>query len=422
MDSPEGATTETPPEPGVRPEDAATRRWRMVPPAVTPLSSGSIRDGIVDHIRGRGRAGFRSDLVSMLEAHTAGTYTSFRRALAGCFLEVARAASGDRDSILIPAFCSSDYVEAIEGVGLRPLRYDVDPTTLAADMPSLKSGLRRDPLAVVTINVLGYGSPMERIARLCADQDAYLIEALGYALGTTYRDTRLGRFGDCSVLNFQQGKPIPVGGGMVVGQAECLEFQDDTRPAVAPNVLALSGYAALGRPRPYFAYRKLSDVLAALPVAMTRDTTHPEAKFDVEYSPPFATISNFQGSVGRWVLQELAAHRRHRQRTAEFYARELSDLSALRQVRPVDGLSNLQYVRFPLLVDTPALRARIRQVLNGIGIQATSLYDWPVIDPDEYPGAAQIQDAILTLPTHPYVDARDRAVIVETIKAVVRAN
>lgn len=422
MDSPEWATTETPPESTVRPGGAAARRWRMVPPAVTPLTAGSIRDGIIDHMRGRGRAGFRSDLVSMLTARNAGTYTSFRRALAGCFLELARTESGDRKSILIPAFCSSDYIDAIEGVGLRPLQYDVDPDTLAADVASVKEGLQQDPLAVVTINVLGYGSAMEKIARLCADQDAYLVEALGYALGTTYRDKRLGRFGDCSVLNFQQGKPIPVGGGMVVGQAESLEFQDANRPAVAPNALALSGYAALSRPRPYYAYRKLSEVIATLPVGVTRDTTHPEPKFDVEYSPPFATISNFQGSVGRRVLQDLDAHQTHRQRTAEFFARELRDLAPLGQPTPVDGLSNIQYVRFPLLVDTPALRTRIKQALKRNGIHATSLYDWPGIDSDEYPGAAQLQEAILTLPTHPYVDARDREVIVETIRTVVRAD
>lgn len=422
MDSPEGTPTERASESVVGRDGDAGRPLRLVPPAVTPVTFADILTGVNDHINGRGRAAFRSNLVSMLDARNAGTYTSFRRALAGCFMELAETHQDEREAILIPAFCSSDYPDTIDGVGLTPIRYDVDPETLATDLSSLKEGLRQNPLAVVTVNVLGYGSPMERIVDLCDEHDAYLVEALGYALGTKYRDTLLGRYGDCSVLNFQQGKPIPIGGGMVVGQHDALDFQDTGRQAVEPNFVALCGYAALARPRPYYAYRKLSDVMTSLSLPSSRDTTHPEPKFGIEYAPPFATISNFQGSIGRRVLDQLADHQRHRQRAAQYYATELSDLNDVWHPTPVDGFSHLQYVRFPLLVETPELRARIKAALNEAGIQATTLYDWPILEADEFPGAARLQDAILTLPTHPYVDARDRRTIVETIRSVLRGN
>jgi hypothetical protein len=105
---------------------------------------------------------------SFLDAENSATYTSFRRTLAGCFHELAANAEDDRREVLVPAFCSSDFPDAIEGVGLETVRYDVDPGTLAFDAASVEDGLRTDPLAVVAINVLGYGSPMADLADRCA--------------------------------------------------------------------------------------------------------------------------------------------------------------------------------------------------------------------------------------------------------------
>lgn len=395
------------------------RRWRLVPPAITPLELADLGAGSVGQLRGDGRNRFRRDIESFLDAERSATYTSFRRALAGCFHEIAAAADDDACEVLIPAFCSSDFPEAIEGVGLEAVRYDIDPTTLALDTASLEAGLRREPCAVVAINVLGYGSPMAEFADRCAARDVYLVEALGYALGTEYEGEALGTFGDCSVLNFQQGKPIPVGGGMVVSQDSTLNFTDEGRPSIGANVGVLAGYTALSRPRPYYAYSKLKSLLDGVGSLDERATTHPESKFDVEYAPPFATISDFQGAIAHRVFGRLDEHRRQREATAEFYTEGLSACPRVEHLTPVPGLSNLQHVRFPLVADTEHLRDRIKDALVDAGVQATTLYDWPVIDPETFEGAGYLQRRIVTLPTHPYVDNRDRRLIVDTIRDTV---
>jgi dTDP-4-amino-4,6-dideoxygalactose transaminase len=392
---------------------------RLVPPAVTPLRASDIGAGLVGQLHGEGRDRFRRAVEASLDAEGSATYTSFRRALGACLRELTRHADG-RDTVLVPAFCSSDFADAIEGVGLEAVRYDVDPETLAADERSVTNGLRSDPLALVAVNVLGYGSPMAELAEQCAAQNTYLVEALGYALGTAYEHRRLGTFGDCAVLNFQQGKPIPVGGGMVVNQNSTLSFDDRDRPAVDVNVGALAGYTVFSRPHPYYVYTQLRDLLDAAGVSAPA-TTHPEQKFDVAYAEPFATLSNFQGTVAHRVFERLDDHRLARKRTARFYADELSDVGGIRHLTPVDGLAPLQYVRYPIRVEPEPLRDRIQASLAEAGIQATTLYDWPVLDPDTFPGAAALQRVILTLPTHPFVDERDRQQVVATIRAEVAA-
>lgn len=393
------------------------RRFRLVPPAITPLRAADIGAGCTGQFRGRGRDQFRRDVEAFLNAECSATYTSFRRTLAGCFHELADGT--DRTEVLIPAFCSSDFPDAIEGVGLEPVRYDIDPETLSLDLSAVETALESRPLAVVAVNVLGYSSPMAELADRCDAHDVPLVEALGYAFGTEYEGKRLGTFGDCAVLNFQQGKPIPVGGGMVVGQRSSHRFSDDMRTKVSPNITALTGYAALARPRPYYAYSRLRDALDDAGQLGERATTHPESKFEVQYEPPFATISDFQGAVAHRLFGRLEENRRERTRAADGYADGFADCDGISLLTPVDGLSKVQYVRFPVAAETEMLRNQIVARLASVGVQATTLYDWPVLDPERFPGAATLQQRILTLPTHPYVDDRDRQLIVDTVRSVV---
>ncbi|WP_096388818.1 DegT/DnrJ/EryC1/StrS family aminotransferase [Halopenitus persicus] len=396
------------------------RRWRRVPPAITPVRLADIAAGIAGQRAGTGRDEFRTEFTSFLDAESAASYTSYRRALCACLLELSSRTDDGRSEVYVPAFCSSDFADAIEGAGLTVSRYDVDPETMALDPASLEGLPTETALAVVVVNVLGYGSPMDRVTEYCRENDIYLVEALGYSIGSEYGSERLGTFGDCSVVNFQQGKPIPVGGGMVVSQDADLEFSDEGRPAVAPNLDTLTGYAVFGHPRPYFLYSRIADWFDRIDVSTARYSTHPESKFDVSYAPPFATISNFQGTVARRLFGRLETHRRRREHTAAVYATELADCPHVRHVRPVSGLSNHQHVRYPLLIDAPDLRDELREALSGVGVEAVALYDWPPIDDAAFPGAARLQRGIITLPTHPYVDEADRRLIVRTVRDVLR--
>jgi dTDP-4-amino-4,6-dideoxygalactose transaminase len=395
------------------------RRWRRIPPAITPVRISDIASGIAGQRAGTGRDEFRAAFESFLDAERTASYTSYRRALCACLLKLSSRTDDDRTRVYVPAFCSSDFAAAIEGAGLTVSRYDVDPETMALDPASLE-GLPTEPaLAVVVVNVLGYGSPMDRVAKHCRENGMYLVETLGYSVGSEYEGERLGTFGDCSVVNFQQGKPIPVGGGLVVSRDADLEFTDEGRPAVAPNVGALAGYAVFGHPRPYFLYSRIVDWLDRLDVSTSRHNTHPGSKFDASYDPPFATISNFQGTIARRLFDRLEAHRRRREHTAAAYATELADCPHVRHVRPVAGLSNHQHVRYPLLIESPELRDELRDALSEVGVEAVALYDWPPIDAETFPGAARLQRGIITLPTHPYVEEADRRLIVRTVRDVL---
>lgn len=390
---------------------------RVVPSAVTPVSGPGLLSSVTAHAQGDGLSAFRERMLSYLDGDAAGTYTSFRRALAVCLREVAATTGGE--AVLVPSFCSSDYPAAIEGIGLEIRRYDVDPNTLGADLDSLAESLEPDVAAVVAVNVLGYSSEMETLSAICEAHDTPLIEALGYGLGATYCGKRLGTFGDCSVLNFQQGKPVPVGGGMVVTR-QPYHCTDEGRSPVEPNIATLTGYAALGRPGPYGLYQSAGKKLYRA-LSDGQPSTHPEPKERVEYAPPFRTMSNFQGALALDIFTRRDEHRRHRAAVARWYDREFESVPGVELLEPVEGLGNHQYVRYPVLVDADQ-REEIVAALRGAGIQAGGLYDWPPIDAEEHPGGSTLQHRLLALPTHPYVTKRDCERASQILKACTQAS
>lgn len=397
---------------------ATGSRFRLLAPAVTPVGYREILGAIRDHRSGVGRAEFCTALATMLDADAAATYTSYRRALSACFHQL-DADHPDRERVLVPAYSSPDFAKAIEGVGLPVDRYDVDPNTLSMDTADLVDRINSNTLAVVAVSVLGFASPMDEIAGVCSDRNLPLVEAIGYGIGTTYRGRALGSFGDYTVVNFQEGKPIPVGGGMVLSTTATSSLSDTARTAAPPNVAEILGYATFAHPRAYRIYSAVVHLLERLGLGTDRITTHPGSKSDADYDGTFETMSNFQGAVGRRIFDRLDESRRARTRAAQFYQKELADSPPLDNVTAVEGLENHQHVRYPLLVDSTDLRDQIQRALRASGVQTSRLYDWPPVDASQFPGAASVQRRLLTLPTHPYTTEADRRRIVENIRSVI---
>lgn len=406
---------------GVRPQPAK-RPFYDLPGALTRVTARDVAAGLASHALGRGRTEFVDEVRAYLDADSAGTYASYHQALCAALRALDAATPPERRTVLLPAFCSSDFVDAVEAVDLPVRRYDVDPGTLAADLASLRAATDADALAVVAVNVLGYGSDVAAMRAVADDAGCFLVEALGYALGASYDGRRLGTFGDVSVLNFRQGKPIPVGGGMAVSRHPDVAFSDIGRDPAPPNVAALAGYALVQGPRRYYAYSRLADELDRNAGGGYEVTTHADATETSRQDDASApTMSNFQCAVARRVFARNRRERRARERFARAYAVAFAGLDAVEVVEPLPGVSDHQWVRFALLVDSHERRNEIAYTLDAHGVETTRLYDWPKLDGAAYPGARALQRRILPLPTHHLVAADDRERIVELVAHVCEA-
>lgn len=398
-------------------EGGVSSQYRQFPPAVTPLRGSDILAGIRGQLAGSGRTGLAERIVSLLEAETAASFTSFGTSLAACLEEV----SGERparETVLVPAFSSPEYRDAVDTVGLDVRRYDVSPETLALDTDSISEELLAESLALVTGSVLGYTSDLESLRVRCEKHDVFLIEAIGYSLGSRYNGRPVGTFGECAVLNFHHGKPLPVEGGMVVSSDPAVTLTDEGRPAASPNITTLAGYAAFSRPRLYSLYRRWIESQYGV---TERVVGYTPANQPIEDYRTLPTISNFQATIGSRILERLEAHQRVRARNANIYTRRLGDCPLVTHVTPLEAITRHQHVRFPLLVEEVPLRKQLQRCLDERGVQTSRLYDWPPIDEAAFPGAATLQEQLITLPTHPFVSRTDCESITDAIQSICSA-
>lgn len=380
----------------------------FMPAAVTPFRYGDLVKATRDHLRGRGLDGFERDVCTYLDATAAHSYTSFMRAIYACLHQLRDGNTGEK--VVLPRYSCPSFAHAILAAGLEIQYCDVDPRTLTIDLDHLRSLPTDGVLALVCVNHFGLANPMNEIERYCEREDVYLVEDLGYGLGTEYEGARLGTFGDLSVLNFQEGKAIPVGGGMAVRSgSESPTFPRD-RPKSRPNLGMMLGYRFFSNPVAYYGFMMGSLALGAnvrkrFSMEDTIQETSGEYDYDFEHDEPLYAISDFQGSLGASILDRLADYKARRAENAAKIEEGLSDLGHVRPVRELPKLSDPHYIRYPVLIER-GRRDDFKERLLAAGIEASSMYTEHGIDidADAYPGSAEISERLLTLPCHPNVD------------------
>lgn len=425
-----------------------TRRPAALQPvAITPTTSGDIVGAAADHLRGRGREQLRRQVVEYLGAADAATYTSFVRSLYACLETIQRregagaGSSGAAGAVLLPRYSCPDFAHAIDAAGLTRRYCDVDPGTLAIDEASLRSLETDDALALVAVNHFGLSNSMDRLVDFCADRGLYLIEDLGYSLGAEYRGTRLGGFGDFGVLNFREGKAVPVPGGMVTTRREDVDLgggdrdggvgggpgavagdSHGERPAARPAVHVALGYRALSHPAPYRALDAISGLVGTdvrKRASMEDTTRRATSEFENDFEPtrPLPAMSDFDAALGRRVFDRLERVRRGRNATAMYYRDALAGCDGVEPIRALPE-TRPHFIRYPVLVDADR-RSGLVDRLDAAGIEASTVYhdDGMRVDETAYPGSARVCRELVTLPTHPRLGDDDRAAVVETVRS-----
>lgn len=100
-----------------------------------------------------------------------------------------------------------------------PIFIDSDAETWNMSPTALEEAFQKYPKvkAVIVVHLYGLSANMDPIARLCKKHQVALIEDAAESLGTYYKGTHTGTFGDYGVFSFNGNKIITSsGGGMIV--------------------------------------------------------------------------------------------------------------------------------------------------------------------------------------------------------------
>jgi dTDP-4-amino-4,6-dideoxygalactose transaminase len=398
----------------------------FVAPAGTPISPVTF---VVSLARGLGSSA-AIPLGEGLAAHAGHRrywLVSTGRAAMVLALQAMRDVSKDpqRVEVIVPAYTCYSVPASVIKAGLKPRLCDVDPASLSLDPEALRKFDFSRVLAIVTANLYGIPNHLQSIEAIAREHGAFMLDDSAQALGATHEGRPVGGFGDVGLYSFDKGKNITSleGGALVASHPELSAALDRRHATLAPasatrtaaTIVKLAAYATLLHPTLYGVVRKLPGLGLGRTVY---DETYPVERYS-------GTLAGFAGTL----LKRLPTLTRGRQDNALALQAALSQVPGVRLI-DVPANSQPAYARYPFLMTDASRRAALLERLEAAGIGATASYPsalndvpevarhLPAIDL-EMPGARQVANTIVTLPTHAYSPADLPARVAASMRGVV---
>jgi CDP-6-deoxy-D-xylo-4-hexulose-3-dehydrase len=124
------------------------------------------------------------------------------------------------DEVITTATAFPTTLNPIIQNGLIPVFVDIDLGTYDANTEALKSAVGPKTRAIFMAHTLGNPFDLDTVLELAKEHDLWVIEDSCDALGGTYRDKKVGTFGDLATFSFYPAHQMTMGeGGMVVGRS-----------------------------------------------------------------------------------------------------------------------------------------------------------------------------------------------------------
>ncbi|OQX28233.1 MAG: UDP-4-amino-4-deoxy-L-arabinose--oxoglutarate aminotransferase [Desulfobacteraceae bacterium IS3] len=135
-------------------------------------------------------------------------------ATAGMHLALCALGVGPGDEVITPSMTWVSTVNLIVMAGATPVFADIDRDTLMVSPDSVKEVLSNQTRVIIPVHFSGAAADIEPLRRIAAERDIFLVEDAAHAVGTEYKNERIGGKGT-SVFSFHPIKNMTTGeGGM----------------------------------------------------------------------------------------------------------------------------------------------------------------------------------------------------------------
>lgn len=202
----------------------------------------------------------------------AGQAVSVTSATAGMHLVLLALGIGPGDEVITPSMTFASTVNMIALCGARPVFVDVRYDTLNVNVDEIEARINPRTRAIIPVHFAGAPAEMDRIMEIAGRHRLRVIEDAAHAIGTRFRGTHAGGFGEIAVFSFHPLKNITTGeGGMITHNDELLEKKLRTMRFHGIERDAWKRYGKGGNPEydieePGYKYN-LTDIQAALGIA-----------------------------------------------------------------------------------------------------------------------------------------------------------
>ncbi len=362
---------------------------------------------------------FRAALAAYLGADACFPAASGRAALYLLLTTLRNEMGGaDRSEVVLPAYTCPSLGKVTLMAGLTPRFVDVSPYTLSFNSAELATAVGARTLAVICVHPFGIPHPVTAAQQIAQDAGAVLIEDAAQAMGAKLGGRYVGATARFGLFSLGPGKPMSTGGGGFVCTADAAASDllrrvwDDLPPTTgAASSLAAARIVLLAA-----AFHPVGWRLATLAGAQRVGESEASWGFTLRGLTPA------QAGAGLALLPRLPAINAARRARGEALMAALAGMDGIHLPAQAAAARDAQersepaepiYLRLPLILDSEAQCAAAHQALLAGGYGAGRMYRrtmaefFPAYADGAYPGAEQVAQRLLTLPTHHYLSERD---------------
>lgn len=162
------------------------------------------------------------------------------------------------DEVITTPYTFFATVSAITRLQLKPVLVDIDPLTFNIDVNQIESALTPRTRVILPVHLFGQAVDMERIMAIAKKHNLKVVEDTAQAIGSRWKNTPAGAWGDIGTLSFFPTKNL---GGF--GDGGALTTNDDAL-AERLRILRMHGM----QPKYYHPYVGLNGRLDTLQAAL----------------------------------------------------------------------------------------------------------------------------------------------------------
>jgi dTDP-4-amino-4,6-dideoxygalactose transaminase len=141
-----------------------------------------------------------------------------------CTMEIALriAGIGPGDEVITTPNSWVATANVIIEVGATPVFADIDARTHNIDLDKVEAAITPRTKAIIPVHMTGLPCDMDKLYALAKKYNLRVVEDAAQAIGSTWKDKRIGAFGDFVSFSFQVNKNIMTaeGGCLVINNAE----------------------------------------------------------------------------------------------------------------------------------------------------------------------------------------------------------
>ncbi len=350
---------------------------------------------------------------------SAGFFLSSGRAGLLLILEALKAAGGAKKTgVIIPAYTCPTVPYTIEKAGLRVLLCEIDAKGFSFQPAHLKKLLGPDVLAVIPTHLFGIPCDLAEMRAILAGRDVCVIEDFSHAIGSRYKNQRVGTFGDASFASLGRGKLLTTSeGGLVLSTSEAISQGLKKSVSSLKHAGRLQQCGVLARL--FLLHAVIAGNRWGLVLNSPYDPERKEPKLDFSVF----SSSSFQQALLKKSLEEMDAFNRQRVERAAYLRKGLSSMPGI-FLPGIPTDAEPVFMAFPVFFEDVSRLESVYKNLRKRKIGVTRMYKSALNiilkgrygNPDDpLPMAESLAEKMLLLPCHPYMpyEAMDR--IIEVI-------